>query len=254
MNSELFAEYTAYLINNNKAPKHVKQAAVGGDLVREFGGNLGATYLTKNPNIPVLSFLGGHLHGLASKTPTLEEVQELDTNPGRAWMPGVGTSRAIRRRRALRKLLHDRPEWLDLPVSELSGMATSVVAPSAIGNAVGGETGSDVGATIGFGGAGLGSLAALFTKRRSLEEQAKVENSTGRAILRHIVPGLATYDFWKGLGATRNLSEDSPEMLRAKIKDIRAKRNGSTAPHEMEQMALDALDDYMESKGATRLL
>lgn len=201
-----------------------KRAGIGTDMLLAFAGDRAADMVA--PGVGTLAGSLGTLHGLFAPTPTLDDIQKMDATQGNSALPGVGDSRALRRRRALRKLLKDKPGYFNLPLSEASGVATTSLAPVFAGALTGDETGLNAGAAIGLGGQALGSLAALFTKRRSLDDQAKVENSKSRALLRHIVPGLAAYDFWKGLGATRNLSGDV-DKIRAEIKDLRARRKGA---------------------------
>lgn len=229
-----------------------KHAGIGNDILLGTAGNTALNMIV--PAGGGIAGLTGMLHGMTTPTPSLEDIQEMDETPGRSAIPGVGSSRVWRRRRALRKLLKDKPGYFNLPLSELSGALLNPALMMA-GGALGGDTGAAIGLGIGGGGSVLGSLAALLTKRRSLEEQARVENSKTRAVLRHIVPGLAAYDYWKGMGATRNLSGDDLDMIRAKIRDIRARRKGvQTNAHEREQEAMKLVDEYMQSQGATRLL
>ena len=67
--------------------------------------------------------------------------------------------------------------------------------------------GTAIGAGLGLAPSMLTSIAAALTKRRSLAHQAR-RNTAGRAALKWLVPGMANYDMWKRLGASRNLIED----------------------------------------------
>lgn len=205
---------------NNTYTRFRKKA----DVTSDFAGAVVGNNITSpiHPSLPLITGFGGLTHGLFSETPSLEDIKELDEHPAPAYIPGVGTSRLWRRKRALRSLLKDKPGRFNIPISELTGMFGNMALTTTLGGLLGGKEGLAAGLGVGAGGLALGTLAPLFTKRRSLEDQYGVENSKTRAVLRHLIPGLAAYDYFKGLGATRNLSGD-PDEIRAQAKKVREK-------------------------------
>lgn len=89
-----------------------------------------------------------------------------------------------------------------------SGLAGSLVgALSSKGVGYGASAGAAIGGGLGLAAAAGGTLLAALTKRRSLDEQAATDTG-GREAARYLVPGVAKYDYWKRLGASRNLIED----------------------------------------------
>lgn len=172
----------------------------------------------------------GSIGGLLSETPSIEDIHELDANPNESIVPGVGISRLLRRRRAVRNQLRDKPgsNGVDMPVSELTGPLSAYYAPVIAGAGIGklmgsAGTGTSIGMGIGAGGTALGALLAGLTPRRTLEEQARVENSKIRPWLRHIVPGLSVYDTLKAIGASKHLSGDI-DTVKEEIARIRENR------------------------------
>lgn len=213
-----------------------KHAAIGGDFARGTTTFLGLPFAASaigEASPEAASVIGlsnllapvvGAVHGLASKAPDVDDIKRMDDTANRSFIPGVAASRFLRRRRALRRLLYDKPEMLDLPISEITGQVISPYVSGQIGGLIGGVKGTGAGMGVGLGGNLLGTLAAAMTPRRSLEEQAKLENSTTRAILRHLIPGLAAYDMWKGIGATRNLSDRAPGEIYDELRYVREQR------------------------------
>lgn len=214
-----------------------KHAGIGGDVIRNTVGDIGLASGLAFANQPEAAItlipageLAGGLHGVFAKTPNIDDVNKMENRIGRSFLPGMALSRAIRRRRALKGALKDNPGYFNLPLSELSGIATSLVAPTyALGGAgslispTAGAYGFDGGMAASVLGNAAAPVLAMLTRRRTLEEQAKVDNSKTRAVLRHIIPGLAMYDLWKGLGATRNLVGNT-DAIQAELERIREKR------------------------------
>ena len=57
-------------------------------------------------------------------------------------------------------------------------------------------------------GAPVGALAALFTRTRNTDEQAKADENTWKNLL---IPGLAAYNSWKRVG----YSIRNPDLIKA---------------------------------------
>lgn len=93
-------------------------------------------------------------------------------------------------------------------ISEQLGSGTALIAPAAAGALAGGLLGGRRAALYG-GAAGAvvpllaAGIAALVTKRRTARQQAEGE-TTERALMNYVLPGLGQYHAYKRLGASRN--------------------------------------------------
>jgi len=109
-------------------------------------------------------------------------------------------------------------------LSEQFGPTTSMLTSMGIGAGLGGTAGAALGGNIGstVSGAGLGalgglgvssaatiaaSLAAAIKRRRTMREQADNDKDSNTSA-NLLIPGVAAYDYYKRLGASRNLIED----------------------------------------------
>lgn len=214
-------------------------ALIGG-AISHYGGNsvLGRTARMAHST----ANMAGNVHGFMSKAPTIADIKEMDKNTAIGFAPGVSQSRLLLRRRAIRNLLNEDKQ--DRPVSEILGRRLNPLASGVIGSGFGALTGGVIGARSGNAGNGalvggvvglplgaltgavsqrLGTMTAGLTKRRSLEEQYDYENRNNW--LRHIlVPGAASYDYYKGLGAAKHLSEMEEDDINKEVARIRKAR------------------------------
>ena len=107
-------------------------------------------------------------------------------------------------------------------IGALSGGAAGVGVGASIGRLAGRVhtgKGALIGAAVGGGASAasmmiLAPILAAIRKRRTLDEQAAKETG-GRIAAKYLVPGVASYDAWKRLGASRNLIEDKSAAYRA---------------------------------------
>lgn len=222
---------------------NVKYAGVGSDWFYGVGGDalysLGINNFIKDPQWrSALNQAPGYLglgHGLTTKTPTLKEFKDLDEKETRSLIPGVSTSRLIRRRKLLRKLLKKKKQSGDYPLMERYGGALNfplqLFGGTLLGYGLGKALGKDpylggaIGAAAGVGTSLLGALGgsalAGITPRRTLEEQEKYENTPFRALKSLLIPGYAPYNYYKSLGAAKNLTDMSEKEIEEEIKRIR---------------------------------
>jgi len=104
------------------------------------------------------------------------------------------------------------------PISTTAGLLGAGAAGSVL-------TGSDALLHASLAGAGLAPavamVAALITKRRTIEEQLEAEKSNKNVAAQMLIPGKAIYEQFKRLGATRNLD---PGLKAKQSKDKEASR------------------------------
>lgn len=231
--------------------RYIKQADVTSDFLGGAAGNmaLGTMYsnlpeghtrdLLRSVHSTVRT--GGDIHGFLSETPTIQDIKKMDSDTGPGFVPGVADSRLLRRRRAIRGLLNEDKN--SHPLSELLGLRGNIILSGLLGAGAGagigryatrnsdslGKIHGTLGGSIvgGLGGIALGSiaqqlgmLAAGTTPRRTLEEQYNYENRNNW--LRHLlIPGMANYDYYKSLGASKHISEMPEEDILKEVARIR---------------------------------
>lgn len=162
----------------------------------------------------------GHLTGLADAADADPKaaLKKLNESDKTSYIPGVGEYRLARRVINTNKLYgSEYPRTREL-MRNLLG-AASITVPAAIGAGVGHMIGKAAdpkgpGAIIGtgagmiVGGLGaavahvVGAVAAGIHKRRTDDEQRKAI-ADGNA--KFIIPGYATYDYFKTLGKSRDI-------------------------------------------------
>lgn len=150
----------------------------------------------------------GIVHGALSD-PSDKQIKELDKNTFKSYIPGVGTSRIARRRKA-------QGAPTSKVISQAAGSLTSSLLLTAIAAVIGGvigkkSGGSDAifpGALIGAVAGGVGSnlinlaagVGAGITRTRTREQQEDYDKSTDRTIQNYLIPGASTYNLLKSLG------------------------------------------------------
>ena len=141
---------------------------------------------------------------------------EGDLNPatrGSSFIPGVGAYRLAQRKRRVADASNAKgAHGTANLVAELLGKYTS----SAVGGVAGGLLGKRLGGDKRHAAIGavtgavapliLGSLGAAISSKRTKDEQVE-RDSAGRAVAKYLIPGLATYDNYKRLGASSNYDE-----------------------------------------------
>ena len=183
---------------------------------RALPGGLGSTLMSVGEVV-------GTLNGEAVNTPKRRKY--VAAMPSALSMfPVVGGSKIGLRLRGVAE--ESREDEAESPIANLAaeylGHGTSLILPALLGAYLGRDSGHElVGA---LGGAALpmvaGGLAAAVTKRRTKQEQTDSE-TTRRALLKYLVPGLGTYDRFKRYGR----SKDWDDEVTADRIAARAKRN-----------------------------
>lgn len=178
-----------------------KRASLASDVIGGYVGD----YLTGPLAFP--TGIVGQLHGLVSDIDP-DEVKQMEKAPGTAFFPGVGSSRIIRRQRAVDAATGDSNgtlhRWLGSPVN--------LALLSILGAGAGAILDSDNryrGAAIGLGaGAGTSILSQLAgaalaggTKHRNIKDHKK----SHAGISNYLVPGMAGYETLKTLGTSEDL-------------------------------------------------
>lgn len=181
----------------------VKQASMEADVAGDVLGY---------PLTGGASSLIGGLHGFVA------DGDELNVpNNSLGLIPGVGSSRMVRRARNVRKdLAPEAASQRGRLVSELISPVTSTLASTGLGMAagagLGGRPGAFVGGMIGMS-TGLATnlasvLLAASTRRRTKEEQVEAEKKS--SLSAHVIPGRGLYDFLKRVGYSGNYDKGSP--------------------------------------------
>lgn len=179
--------------------------------------------------------VAGTIAGIREKNLTSEELKQLNDNSVTSLVPGVTAYRRARRR----KLLHDlvakdgAKSSAKIQLSELLGTPVTAVGGALVGAGIGdvlsrfGTRGKSKAEqqmarslSRGFGAAagatvpiGIAALAALARRRRTLTEQADYENNPKTPMKNMLIPGLALYNHYKGIGATDHLTGMTDEDL-----------------------------------------
>jgi hypothetical protein len=164
----------------------------------------------------------GDLLGLALKPQTEKERADA-MRRSVLWnlLPGVTRYRLSRRARAVADAAKGKYPYANL-IAERLGSAPALLASTGVGAGLGAvighlinedrSSGAGVGALIGAGAGGMAELgariAAAVHKRRSMDDQRERDSSKARLLAKYLVPGLAGYDYYKRLGASRNIYED----------------------------------------------
>lgn len=227
-----------------------KQAGLATDYI---GATLtGPAAASISPVAGDVAALGGTAHGYLA-----DDSEAPDDQLG--LVPGVGTSRLLRRGRRVRKALapdakHQRARIL----SDQLSPGVNMLLLAGVGGAIGGlahktpliqslteklqgtkqlrgttprAAGVGIGALAGAGTGLAASIAALalaaIKRKRTKEEQAKAERKPG--YLNHLIPGRGTYEIHKRLGASTHFDETPEE---------KAERSASKKQKLEEQLAL----------------
>lgn len=174
--------------------------------------------------LPGLASMGGGIGGLVVKPKGDKNPETQATN----LIPGVGQFRLAQRSRRMADMSEraGKPGIANLIAEKLGLMTSSLVGAGAgalgglgLSAAAGGDsTAKGIGAGV---GAGVGvaaplliaSLAAAIKRRRTNAEQV-ASDTMGRAVAKYIVPGLATYDEFKRLGASGNNDEKTAAAVK----------------------------------------
>jgi hypothetical protein len=177
--------------------RQISEGALTGAL---GGGAIGA-------GVGAGGLLGGAISGLFGSKPNKEDIKEYNENPSRAYLiPGVGMNRLLKRRR----YISNKADPSGKNNKTLSEVISPWVLASAAGitdastNAEAGLTPAQsllqkpqhAGAAIGAM-SGVGILAALLSKRRTMSEQAEYERKSNG--MQNLLPGMAQYNMIKAL-------------------------------------------------------
>lgn len=168
--------------------------------------------------------LAGHVGGLVS-TPKSDKNPETD---GLSVVPGVGAFRMAQRQRRVMDASNAAGQHgtANVVAEQLGGLSSGLIG-AGLGAAVGGGIGAAVnrsripfGAGVGAAaGAALpsviGLLAAAVRRKRSKQEQI-ASDTTGRAVAKYFVPGLAAYDSAKRLGTSTHYDATAPKKGKEK--------------------------------------
>ena len=181
----------------------------------------------------------GLLHGALTNTPTQKELDEVNKSWGKSFIPGVGSSRALRK---MRFNARGSKHGTGNIAGEQFGGLTVLLGAGALGALSGAGIGAGVrsadggtamleGAGIGAGmggvaGLGIGTLAALagsiaaaIAKRRTAKEQRAHDDEPNAA--NWIVPGVAPYNAWKRIGRIMEEEEAREPIIAAqKAKEV----------------------------------
>ena len=220
-----------------------KQAGLATDYI---GATLtGPAAASISPVAGDVAALGGTAYGYLA-----DDSEAPDDQLG--LVPGVGTSRLLRRGRRVRKALapdakHQKARILSDQLSPFVNM----LLLAGVGGSIGGihaltkgsqekkqlrgttprAAGVGIGALAGAGTGLAASIAALalaaIKRKRTKEEQAKAERKPG--YLNHLIPGRGTYEMHKRLGASTHFDETPEE---------KAERSASKKQKLEERLAL----------------
>ena len=188
-----------------------------------------------NPLAAILANNVGYVTGLVSD----EDNEQKSVWP--AVIPGVGSYRLANRiktqvKRELRDIEKDKKNEGARPVAhaiaEHIGPATSVLASMGVGAGAGAlvenalNKGRDIGggartgAYLGAGVAGAATIAAMIAsaikRRRSKQEQ--IESDKGSVLMKYLVPGTGTYDYFKRLGRSQGERDETEQEKKKKEK------------------------------------
>lgn len=172
------------------------------------------------------SLIGG-ITGLASSTPTDEDIQKYNRTSALGMLPGVPTHRYIQRLKHANKK-HGGSALGKVFSENLGGLTSSAILAIATG-LVGAGAGSIIGASTGNGagngalmgsllGTGAGAVSGLlaniignrigfYRSPRTKEEQEEYAQSGGRTAMHYLLPGVAAHDKQRTL--KRLLAEDA---------------------------------------------
>ena len=157
------------------------------------------------------------------------------------YVPGMTSYHTARRnKRVAKEMLKKDPNshpYANIAAEHIGGL-TSLLLASGIGAGIGGLKGKSLegagnGALAGGGAAALasliGTIRGLSKKRRTDEEQLARE-TTGRAVAKYLIPGLAAEDRLMRLGKSRDYfpegkKEDSSEKDNNDNKDNKGKKD-----------------------------
>ena len=176
--------------------------------------------------LPALAGAAGSIGGLVVKPKGDKNPETQATN----LIPGVGQFRLAQRSRRMADMSEraGKPGIANLIAEKLGPMTSSLVGAGAgalgglgLAAAAGGDSrakgvGAGVGAGVGVAAPLLiAALAAAIKRRRTNAEQIAAD-TTGRAVAKYLVPGLATYDDYKRLGASGNNDEKQKKTAAVK--------------------------------------
>lgn len=177
------------------------------ETVARFEKMAGPTSEWLGINFNPLNALGipiGGLAALATPTRTPQEQAEAEQNSiTNAIVPGVGPYNFFKRMG--RSAANAGGAGYGALTAEILGGVPSAIAAGLSPLVFDGGKGIMVSNAItgGLHAANLtGALAAAFTKRRTLAEQAALDKNLGRTLLKFI-PGVSQYDFFKRMGSTK---------------------------------------------------
>lgn len=186
---------------------------------------------------------GSLIHGF-SQPVSDADIEAMDNSVGKAFIPGVGASRMIRRMRHSADKTGGAHPTANV-VGETFGVSVPILASVIAGAALGGilkarnpiatqhdvAKGSLIGAGIGGGLTGLATLAAWgaagLTPRRTKAEQKEHDDST--SVSNWLVPGAAVYNSAKRFGRLLD-EQDEREAKVAKKASAISKKAGALLP------------------------
>lgn len=167
----------------------------------------------------------GTAMGLAEE-PYKEDLEAFNDNPTIGYLPGIAGYRLALRRKAVANELGGKSSNA---IREMAGVGTSTLASTLLGAGLVGTLASHSGrglqgALVGgaggllLGGLGnaLGALVSPLTRRRTLKEQGDYDAKN--RYLNYLIPGLGTYNYAKGIGASNHLTDEDNQRRREEKK------------------------------------
>ena len=148
---------------------------------------------------------------------------------GMSFLPGVSSFRRGNRMktqvmRELAQIENDKKNKDARPVAhaiaEHIGPTTSFLTSAVLGSGLGALLAKRKGALAGAGIAGvatlIGMLAAAIKRRRTKQEQ--IDADKGSVLMKYLVPGTGTYDYFKRLGRSQGERDETEQEKKKKEK------------------------------------
>ena len=170
----------------------------------EYGAGM-VPGIVLGPPVAAISDVAGQLHGalVDPGDSPMKEFAEMDNSLGYAFVPGVTSSRVIRRQRLLHKLLSLNGSDDNIAAH---GIAARILNP------------------LNIVARPFAAVAAGLTPGQSPSERANYVRDPNKILKTWLIPGYETYNKWKDVGLTNRLGDVKGTIakLRAEGKDAEA--------------------------------